>query len=160
MSRIFKQFGTGYASLPVSITAQVDGTTVYSGTVPTVDGPVPGYIEPPANVHGEAFSWTGPAGNFLGAQSFSITSTNGPFQLGKTLAQYNAANLSEFGQFYTLDGVSDPLSNVMIDGVLVAHEVDIDGQWNYTVPAGSTLSATLNINLVQIPVANVANPPT
>lgn len=45
MSRIFKQLGHGYGASPVTITAQIDGNTIFSGTIPTTDTPLPGIAD-------------------------------------------------------------------------------------------------------------------
>ena len=152
MPRIFKQLGEGYGSSAVSITAQIDGNTVYSGTVPTINAPVPG-VEPGVQLGVECFSWSEPVANFSGSRSFSISvSGGGSFQLNATLAQSNVANLDAYGLVYTqtVGNVvySDPLTNVMIDGVPYTRPTDpsLTGQNGWNISSGSVLTATLNIN--------------
>lgn len=157
MSRIFQQLGRGYAANPVSIVAQIDGNTVFSGAVPTSDAPVP-LADPTHELGALCFDWTEPSGNFVGNLSFSITATGGRFQLGATLAQSNVANAAEYATVYltTIDGVffSDPLTNVIIDGIPQTSPVDpeLPGQWGWVIENGSTLTATLRVNTIPAPI--------
>jgi len=152
MPRIFKQLGEGYGSSAVSITAQIDGNTVYSGTVPTIDAPPPG-VKPGVQLGVDCFSWSEPVANFSGSRSFTVSvSGGGSFQLNMTLAQSNVANLDAYGLVYThtVGNVvyADPLTNVMIDGVSYPPPTDpsLNGQWGWNIPSGGVLTATLNIN--------------
>lgn len=45
-NRILRFFGQGYGPSPASITVTKNGTTVYSGTIPTVDQPLPVLPDP------------------------------------------------------------------------------------------------------------------
>lgn len=164
MSRIFKQFANGYGPTPVEIVAQIDGNTVYSGTVPTIDGPVPSFIPPTdpfINPHAECFSWTEDSGN-ASTRSISITVVNGDgvLQLGQTLAQEtlwgNGSYIDPYNVFYRveLEGPTgnfvygDPFSNVVIDGEPQTRPLEpYSGQWYRIIPAGSTLTATINVNV-------------
>lgn len=155
MSRIFKQLGHGYGVEPVSVIAQIDGNTVFSGTVPTTDTPIPG-PEPGVQLGLDCFQWTEPTGNFVGTQSLSITVTGGSFQIGQTLAQMSLANADQYGFVYYIDignvSFTDPLTNVSIDGESQVRPEDpsLNGQWGWLLQPGQTLLATLNINTVQI----------
>ena len=152
MPRLFKQLGEGYGPSAVTVTVQIDGNTVFSGSVPTIDAPIPGVV-PGTQLGEECFNWNEPVANFLGSRSFSITvSGGGSFQLNTTLAQSNVANVDAYGTFYTqtVGNVvySDPLTNVMIDGVPYTRPSDpsLTGQWGWNISPGSVLTATLNIN--------------
>jgi len=153
MPRIFKQLGHGYGAEPVSIVAQIDGNTVFSGTVPTADTPIPG-PEPGVQLGLDCFQWTEATGNFVGTQSLSITVTGGSFQIGQTLAQSSLANADQYGSVYhTHTGnvvFTDPLTNVSIDGESRVRPDDpvLTGQWGWLLESGQTLLATLNINTV------------
>lgn len=155
MPRIFKQLGQGYGASPVSIVAQIDGNTVFSGTIPTTNAPVPG-VEPSVQLGSDCFSWTEPVDNFTGTRSLSIAVSSGVFQIGQTLAQGNVANADQYSFVYAANvgGVifSDPLTDVMIGGAAQTQPNDptLPGQWGWTIPAGSTLTATLNINTIPI----------
>jgi len=148
-TRNFKQCGRAYGLMPASITAIVDGTMVYSGPIATLDAPIPS--RPEGNVSVPViFTWTGSVA-FAGTQSYSIAVTGSPLLLGFTGADHVAGNnVSEFGviNIYELGGVeiADPLTNVAIDGVEQTRDNTLSGQWEWLIPAGSTFTATLNIN--------------
>lgn len=164
MSRIFKQMGHGYGAAPVSIVAQIDGNTVYSGTVPTTDEPVPGE-EPGVQLGLDCFQWTEPVANFVGTRSYSISCSGGIFQLGATAAQWNLANAASFGFVYEqMENfgagnvlITDPLTDVSINGVPQTRPDDptvegtLPGQWGWVIPDGGTLTATLNVNVLNPP---------
>ena len=148
--RTFRQFGQAYGSMPATITATIDGTVIFSGEIPTIDAPMPGL--PDFTVKGvELFTWTNTI-EFSGTQSFSISVANSPLLLTHSDADHCIPDdVSLFSVFYNLnDGVNtieDPLQNVTIDGIsLQRSSTDLAGQWYWTIPAGSTFSATLHVN--------------
>jgi hypothetical protein len=147
--RTFQQFGQAYGSTPATITASINGTVIFSGEIPTIDAPLPAL--PNLAVKGtELFTWTNTV-DFSGTQSFSISVTNSPLLLTDTSADYCFANnSSEFQSFYSyIEGdfiITDPLSNTAIDAVGVQRTTELSGQWYWLIPAGSTFTATLNIN--------------
>jgi hypothetical protein len=152
MPRIFKQLGQGYGPSAVSITAQIDGNTVFSGSVPTIDSPVPGVV-PGVTLGNECFNWVEPVANFSGSRSFSVSvSGGGSFQLNDTFAQNDVANANSYGWIYTQNIgntiYSDPLTNVMIDGIALSRADDpsLTGQNGWNIPFGSVFTATLNVN--------------
>jgi hypothetical protein len=151
-TRTFKQLGQAYGSTPAEIVAIVNGTVVFSGAVPTTDTPLP--VLPDESVSGtQLFTWTNTV-DFSGTQSFSISVTNSPLLLTDTLADYVISNVtSKFGGFYhhNIDGVTigDPITNAAIDGIPMQRGPDstnLTGQWYWTIPAGSTFTATLNVD--------------
>ena len=150
-TRIFKQTGQAYGSTPASITATIDGTVVYTGSVPTLDTPVPSL--PTTMLTPEIFTWTNTVA-FAGTQSYSIAVTGSPLLLDFTGADHCIANnVSEFYNFYTYEisgvTVADPFTDVTINGVAMQRGPDnstLPGQWQWLIPAGSTLTATLNVN--------------
>jgi hypothetical protein len=143
MSRIFKQLGQGYSASPVTVNVLIDGNTVFSGTIPTVDAPVPGY-EPDVNLGADCFSWTEADANFTGSRALSIAVSGGYFQTGVTLAQSSTGNSMIYGQF----NEQDPLSDVQIDGVPYVRDAEPPGQWGWTIQNGQTLTATLTVTEV------------
>jgi len=157
-TRTFRQFGQSYGSTPATITSTVNGTVVFSGQITTIDAPFP--TLPNLSITGtELFTWTNTV-NFSGTQSFSLSVENSPLLLTDSTADYCAANnTSEFGFIYSYtEGnttISDPFSNVFIDGVSVERSSDyseLSGQWYWHIPAGSTFTATLNVNAGQEPL--------
>lgn len=158
--RNFIQCGQAYGSTAASITATIDGTVVYSGPISTLDASVPSQPEPEANVAPPTiFTWTNNV-DFSGTQSYSIAVTGSPLLLAFTGADHCVANnVAQFNTIYTYDDdgvtVADPLTNVAIDGVAMQRGPDnstLSGQWRWLIPAGCTLTATLNVNAGVEPV--------
>ena len=165
--RNFKQCGQAYGSTPASITATIDGTVVFSGPVSTLDQPLPILPEPSDDVSPPTlFTWTNTV-DFAGTQSYSIAVTGSPLLLGFTGADHCVANyVAQFSSTYTYEiggvVVADPLTNVSIDGTVRTRGPDnqtLSGQWQWLIPAGSTLTATLNVNAGVPPIGNVPTPP-
>lgn len=160
VARLFKQQGRGYqSSTPMSITAQIDGVTVYSGTVPTLNQPFP---EPEAGViFGEdLYTWSIPDMTWTGTQELAITvEGTGIFLLGDTLAQiYPGAASNYYGMIFDGSpdpavGPYDPLSNVKINGVPQSSYPNpgLDGQWGWGILGGSNFTATITTNVPGIP---------
>jgi len=151
-TRTFKQFGQGYGATPATVTAIIGGTTVFSGNVPTVDSPMPSL--PDLEVTGtELYSWTNTV-DFAGTQSFSLSVQNSTVLLMYSFADYYVANNSaEFGPCYSYALgnilICDPFTDVAIDGISLQRGTDenqLSGQWYWTIPAGSTFTATLNVS--------------
>jgi len=152
-TRNFIQCGQAYGSTTASITATIDGTVIFTGPISTLDTPIPTRLDTSPNYMPTIFTWTNTVA-FSGTQSYSIAVTGSPLLLGGTTADYCVANnVSAFHSFYTyeIDGVAvaDPLTNVAIDGMAQTRGPNNDtlpGQWHWSIPAGSTLTATLNVN--------------
>jgi len=152
-TRNFIQCGQAYGSVPASITATIDGTVVFSGPISTLDTPVPIQPDPSVDVLPTIFTWTNTVA-FSGTQSYSITVSGSPLLLSFTGADHCVSNnVAEFGTIYVYDAdgvtVADPLANVAIDDVAQTRGPDnteLSGQWQWLIPAGSTLTATLNVN--------------
>jgi hypothetical protein len=158
-TRNFKQCGQAYGSTPASITATLDGTVVFSGSATTLNTPLPGFPDSSDNVFPTLFTWTNTV-DFVGTQSYSITVTGSPLLLDYTAADYcSRSNVARFSSFYfqTIDGitVADPFTNVTIDGVAQTRGPDnstLTGQWQWLIPAGSTFTATLNVDAGYEPI--------
>ena len=152
-TRNFIQCGQAYGSTTASITATIDGTVIFSGPISTVNTPVPTRPDASTDTVPTIFTWTNTVA-FAGTQSYSIAVTGSPLLLDYTGADHCFANnVSQFSAFYTYEiggvTVADPLTNVAIDGVAQQRGPDnstLSGQWQYLIPAGSTLTATLNVN--------------
>lgn len=152
-TRNFIQRGQAYGPTTASITASIDGTVVFSGPISTVDTPMPTRPDLSTDPMPTIFTWTNTVA-FAGTQSYSISVTGSPLLLSSSSADNCVANnISSFLTFYTyeIDGVTvaDPLTNVAIDGVAMQRGPDnstLSGQWEWVIPAGSTLTATLNVN--------------
>lgn len=169
-TRTFKQQGQGYGSSPVSIVATLDGNTVYSGTIPTVDQPLPALPNTNEYIGTDLFTWTADV-NYAGTFNLQITVTGGTFLLTETLANYvrnsdgSPTGAGVFG-YPSFDNTGRPtptdpptrvtplpgrveevntLVSATVNGVAVAveSETDLPGQWYILVPSGATLNAVL-----------------
>lgn len=153
MPRIFQQLGQGYGPTPTNVVAQIDGNTVFSGPVPTLDAPVPG-VDLAHNLGVLCFDWAESDIYFSGEKTLSITVIDGTFQMGQTLAQSETADPTAYGFIYKAEVgnqiFSDPLTNVVIDGVARTRpeQAPLLGQWGWTLEAGSSLSATMRVNIL------------
>ena len=171
-TRTFKQQGQGYGSSPVSIVATIDGNTVYSGTIPTVDQPIPALPNTAEYIGQDLFTWTADVA-FTGNFNLQITVTGGTFLMTETLANYVRApdesgasgGPGYFGYpSYDHSGRPDPgnpprrpdqpgpnirivntLVSATVNGVSVpvASTTDLPGQWYILIPSGGTLNAVL-----------------
>ena len=147
--RTFIQKGQGYGSTPVNITAKVDGITVYTGTVPTVDTPLPPLPQTDSNFGSNLFTWTAEY-TFQGTQNMEITVSGGTLLITDTLAN-NEYTPSTFTSPYSevIDGITyyDPFTGETLNGVALEGPPDntLPGQWYWPVPAGGVFSATVNI---------------
>ena len=157
-TRNFKQLGQAYGSTPASITATIDGTVVYSGTIPTFDTPIPSRPDVSTDSVTTLFTWTNTV-EFAGTQSYSIAVTGSPLLLCFIEADYCIPNaIANFNIPYTYDyngvTIADPLTNVAIDGVPQTRGPDntLVGPWHWLIPAGSILTATLNVNAGCVPI--------
>lgn len=152
-TRTFKQMGQGYGSLPATITAKIGDKIVFSGEVATVNQPLPVLPDLSFQMNNTLFSWTDNT-EISGTTTMEITVEGSPVLLANTVANYyfdSPAYENEFTGFYSyvVDGVyyGDPLSNEMIDGIIVSRAEDpsLTGQWFWTILPGSTFTATVNI---------------
>lgn len=157
--RTFQQWAQGYGSTPCQVTCQIDGNTVFSGTVTTLDEPLPSLPDPEFIGPPVAWSWQD-ASDFTGTRQFTVSVTGSTLLLAQTFANDpygNVANLDQFGSFYSheIDGVvyNDPFTNETIDGVPQSGPFvpENSGQWWWQIPAGSTFSAILNITAPEQP---------
>lgn len=147
-TRNFIQQGQAYGETTCTITANLDGATIYSGSAPTEDSPLPPL--PGAIIDTDVFSWQLPT-DFQGTKTLVITVANAPFVLSDTLADrtdvanINAFESSQFTQTIANIIVTDPLTNVTIDGVAATRGTDSTGQWYWLILPDQTFQATLNI---------------
>lgn len=152
--RTFQQYAQGYGSTPAQVTFQIDGNTVFSGSITTVDQPWPSLPDPDFIAPAMAWTWQDQA-DFEGTKQISIAVTGSPVLLGQTFANNplgNVAFIDQFNSFYSqeIDGVTyfDPFTDEAIDGVALSgpFQASTPGQWWWTIPAGSTFTATMHVN--------------
>lgn len=162
-TRTFVQQGQGYGATPVNITVKIDGNTIFSGPVPTVDAPPPTLPNLDLQITSNLYTWTNDV-SYSGQQTFELTVNDGSLLLTKSFANYTPiydeatgnitpGNESTYASFFyeMVDGViiNDPFTNEQIDGVPQIEHPDpasLSGQWWWQIPNGSTFTATLNTN--------------
>ena len=156
--RNFRQYAIGLGSTPAQVVFQIDGNTVFSGSVTTLDQPMPSMPDPAFTVDNLAWTWQDDV-EFAGTKSISISVSNSSLLLAGTSADNPYANVETYGAYYTveIDGVSyaDPLTNEAIDGVSQTgpYDPDLPGEWWWYIPAGSTFTATMHVNAPLPPTA-------
>lgn len=148
--------GYGHGASPASVTATVNGQQVFSGEVPTVETPDPGYPSTSATV---LFTFEIPV-EFSGSLPMTVAVENSSVTFWHIYANYsNIANTAGNVVTFASSGSSgysnilrewpnanpaDPRSNVYIDGVSVTVSAEergnLNGTWNYPVNSGSTIS--------------------
>lgn len=164
MARMFKQLAQGYGTGTLSATVQLDGQVIFDGPVPTIDALPPG---PTANVvlGVDCWHWQEDI-NYQGSKTLTIVvAGSGMLQLNQTMALANVevpdSWVAVYNELITTplgdDILSDPLSNVTIDGVLQTRspEFPLNGQWSYNIFGGQTFTATFTVNIT----GNKPNPP-
>lgn len=167
-NRTFQFFGQGYGSDPVSITASINSTQIYSGTIPTIPGPSDGYpVVPPAeqvvlfSIDNSVALNTDFAGSLpmtivvSGGTGVLFGDINSNYYIGNVAVDPNAGTVNNFSQNYAgnppnSDGTLDPRSSVALNGTPWAVTRPPNGCWNYYVPADNTLTYNFNISLGQI----------
>jgi hypothetical protein len=154
-TRTVKILGLAYGSTPAEIDVTLDGGSVYTGTVTTVDSPLPSLpnleIE---NTTVEFCSFEIPM-DFEGTKAMTCSVTNGTVIFAQIKANYcvigNAIGSGPDGYLST-NTTGDARSNIIIDGVVQTPIPDeLTGTWWFKIPAGSTLTYDLDL------VAGTAN---
>jgi hypothetical protein len=165
-NRTVQIMGYGHGASPASVTATVNGQQVFSGEVPTMNTPVPGYpIDPVVGRPSEVlFTFEIPM-QFFGSLPMTVTVENSPVAFYNVNANYsNTANTTGNTVTFASSGplgysnilrewpgveTADPRSNVYIDGISVtisaAERENLKGTWGWTVDAGSTMSYDLTV---------------
>lgn len=168
-NRTFQFIGNGYGNTPVTLTATINSTEIFSGPIPTLDQ-TPIIYDPAGQV--VLFSINDSAAlntDFSGSLPMTVVASGGySVNFGVILSNYyqgnvnvdpNAGTVDHFGSCYTgtpinSQGSLDPRSSVVIDGVPQIQHRPPNGVWNYGVPSGSTITYNFNISTGQ--VSNVA----
>lgn len=158
--RTFQQHALAFGETPTQVVCQIDGNTVFSGSVTTLDEFMPAL--PDANYHVDNIAWDWEQdAEFTGSRSITITVTGSPLLLAQTFANYPLANsnaANTYGSFYAVQlgnaTCTDPFTDVTINSQPKIRPDDpaLEGQWWWRIPAGATFAATLNVQ------ANIAIP--
>jgi hypothetical protein len=171
-TRTFKQLGQGYGSSNCTVTAKINGATVYSGIVPTANQRVPSAPTGVEDTFPTLFTWTNDV-DFEGTQTMEITVTGATLLLGSISANYYPMPNSSVGlienpgpsweENYVSSGpdtygfifsevvddliYTNPATNIAIDGVpkTVTRDPSLLGQRYWTISPGSTFTCQLNV---------------
>jgi hypothetical protein len=158
-NRTIQFIGYAYGSSPVTLTAEINGNTVFSGEVPTIDSPLP----PMANVVASA----GPlflvensslfSTDFSGQYPMTISVSSGnSVILGEVLSNYmHITNDARYGNATTFLNIStnteyrDPRTDVVIDGTPQSPDrpPGCDGAWPWVVNNPGTIDFNLQVGL-------------
>ena len=174
-SRTFQFYGVAYGNTPVTITAKINSTEVFSGAVATVAETFPPDTYPAVGAQGVLFTIDNSAvlnTDFAGSLPMTLDITGGDgVVVQNILCNYYAGNVQinpgsgtadNFGVSYygtpaNSEGTQDSRSSVIINGVAQTPPTRPTGEggtWPWEVPSGQTLGHNWNISLGQ--VANVA----
>ena len=163
--RTFYQKGLGFLvtdGMSGSIDVHIDGTLIYSGNIPGVSGPPPGYDTTfDTSLFQYLFNWPVDI-DFMGPVAISIQATDCTLQLTNTQSNYvdpsgNHEEIGNLGYIQIVDGVSclDSFTNVHLNGVPMTRGIEppasdgtippLSGQWFWEVGPDCIFEATLNI---------------
>ena len=148
--RTFKQNALGFGSIPAQVVCQIDGQTVFSGSVTTLDQPMPSLPNSEFMIDNVAWTWQDDV-EFSGMKSITVSVSGSPLILATTLADNPYSNVESYDAFYTSEIgnvlYTDPMTNETIDGIAQSNypSPDLPGQWWWRIPAGSIFSATMHV---------------
>ena len=148
--RTFQQHALGFGIIPAQVIFQINGNTVFSGAVTTLDQPRPSLPNPEYSVDNVAWTWQDDA-EFSGTKSITVSVSDSPLLLANTLADNPYSNVVNYSAFYTVEignvSYADPFTNETIDGIAQSgpYNPELSGQWWWHIPAGSTFSATMHV---------------
>ena len=170
-NRTFQFYGIGYGNTPVTVTARVNSTEIFSGEIATIDQPIDPVPYPTPDIANTTvlFSLADSAllnTDFAGSLPMTVVVTGGEGALfgviesnyyqGNVAQDPNAGTVGNFGLSYTgiptnSEGTTDPRSSVAIDGVTQVPPLPISsGEWVWLIPTGSTMTYNWNISLGQV----------
>jgi hypothetical protein len=169
-NRTFKFYGIGYGNTPVTVTARVNSTEIFSGEITTIDQPIDPCPNPPPAIAANTvlFSLTDSAllnTDFAGSLPMTVVVTGGEgVSLGEITSNYYVGNVgnvpagtvNNFAQCYNgtpanSEGTPDPRSSVAIDGMQQVPPLEPSkGCWTWLIPTGSTMTYNWNIGVGQV----------
>jgi hypothetical protein len=167
-NRTFQFYGLGYGNTPVSVTARINSTEIFSGEITTIDQPIDPWPYPPnAEVDTTVlFSLTDSAllnTDFAGSLPMTVIVTGGDgamfglidsnYYTGNVEVDPNAGTVNNYSGCYSgmpanSNGTMDPRSSVAIDGTL--QQVNPQGCNIWLVSSGSTMTYNWNISVGQV----------
>jgi hypothetical protein len=177
-NRTFQFRGLGYGDSPVTVTASVNSTQIFSGTIPTIAGdplnPEP-YPTPQVAYDTVAFTLDNSAllnTDFAGSLPMTIEISGGNsvifteilsnYYPGNTTTDPDAGTVDHFAQCYNgtpvnSESTQDPRSSVYINGTQQVPPLPLSlGCWCWIIPSGTDSPATMTYNW-NISVGQVGN---
>jgi hypothetical protein len=174
-NRTFQFRGIGYGDSPVTVTASVNSTQIFSGTIPTLPGnpPEPGNDETPTVAYDTvAFTLDNSAllnTDFSGSLPMTIEISGGNAVIfTEILSNYwywitdscidvplGMGNVNNFAQCYNgtpvnSESTPDPRSSVYINGIQqVPPQQPSKGCWCWTITSPATMTYNWNISVGQ-----------
>jgi hypothetical protein len=168
-NRTFQFYGIGYGNTPVTVTAHVNSTEIFSGEITTIDQPINPVPYPTPEIASTTvlFSLADSAllnTDFSGSLPMTVVVTGGEGALfGEIKSNYyignvntGAGNVNNFRQGYfgeptNSEGSPDPRSSVAIDGAQQVPPLEKSiGCWVWLIPTGSTMTYNWNIGVGQV----------
>jgi hypothetical protein len=170
-NRTFQFYGIGYGNTPVTVTARVNSTEIFSGEIATIDQPIDPVPYPTPEIANTTvlFSLADSAllnTDFAGSLPMTVVVTGGEgvllgeiesnYYVGNVRQNPNAGTVGNFAQCYmgtptNSEGTPDPRSSVAINGVQQVPPLEpSEGCWIWLIPAGSTMTYNWNIGVGQV----------
>lgn len=154
-NRTLQVIGIAYGETPVTLTAEINGTTVFSGTVPTNNSPLPVPSTSLANASPLFSIADSPlfSTDFAGSYPMTITVAGGYGALfGQIKCNYmQVGNLygesTIFTTCYSTDTSQDPRTNVVINGTSIQSDPPPAGAWTWLVSSDGSIACDLNVSL-------------
>lgn len=159
MSRAIKIFGIGFSAdeNDAEVEIKIDDSVIHTGVVTTDKNfNLREYLLGSEMGETEVASWI--EDDAATTKSLSIKALSGNFLYTQTLTTHsgeeNLENPELFGVYSYIeedgDDVSDPNSNILLDGAEYEDgspddRSELYGQWNIGIPEGSTMTCDLNI---------------
>lgn len=170
-NRTIQFCGYAYGNVPVQLNAHINGQTVFSGAVDTLNEEIPQLPADMTNapvLFSVAESALFPV-EFAGAYPMTVSvATGSGILLGYVYSNYmttgtepggtlKAGTVDIFADCYyavppNSDGTADSRSSVQLNGVVQDRPAVIEGQWTWEVPTGSTLECNLNVSAGSEPI--------
>lgn len=162
--RTFQFYGLAYGNSPVTITAKINSTQIFSGTVPTLDQPLPG--QPPVEsdqvvlftIDNSADLNTDFSGSLpmtlvvSGGDGIWVEQIESNYYSGNIQSDPNVGTVTGYNQCYqgnpvNSDNSQDPRSSVVIGGTPKSPQRPPEGTWAWPITSGQTMTHNFNISI-------------